>query len=138
MSVKKAWIAGAISVAVTLLRCPSSGVRPPNVASGRTAEHPCPSPPCPPGLGSPCQPFTLRPGLSKDRVAHPAVDLLLTMLRLRGDVDVPALRRRWTALNPAGVAALVIARIAQETSRALAVIERAVTKIVKPSRLGAT
>ena len=40
-------------------------------------------------------------------MAHPDVDLLLTTLRLRGDIDVPALSRRWTALNPAGVAALV-------------------------------
>src|SRR5207247_4014203 len=87
-----------------LLRCPSSVVRPPCVASGRTAEHPCPSPPCPRGPGSPCQPFALRPGPSKDRVAHPDVVLLLTTLRLRVDIDVPAPSRRWPPLNPSGVA----------------------------------
>jgi hypothetical protein len=40
-------------------------------------------------------------------MVDPVVDLLLTTLRLRGDIDVEALRRRWAALNPAGFAALV-------------------------------
>ena len=40
-------------------------------------------------------------------MADRGVDLLLATLRLGGDVDVAALRRRWTALNPAGVPALV-------------------------------
>jgi glycosyltransferase involved in cell wall biosynthesis len=45
----------------------------------------------------------------------------------------------WTATAAfAGVAALVIARIVQETSRALAVIERAVAKIIEPSGMRAT
>jgi GT2 family glycosyltransferase len=45
----------------------------------------------------------------------------------------------WTAAAVfAGLAALVIARIAQEASRALAVIERAVNRIVKPSGLPST
>jgi len=34
-------------------------------------------------------------------------DLLVETIRLRREVDVAALRRRWTALNPAGVSALV-------------------------------
>ena len=45
----------------------------------------------------------------------------------------------WTAAAAfAGVAALVIGRIVYEASRALAVIERAVTKIVKPLGMRAT
>src|SRR2546430_17586571 len=34
-------------------------------------------------------------------------DLLVETIRLRREVDVAALRRRWTALDPAGVPALV-------------------------------
>jgi len=43
---------------------------------------------------------------SKTTMAESAVDLLLTTLRLRGDIDAADLRRRWAALNVAGLAAL--------------------------------
>jgi glycosyltransferase involved in cell wall biosynthesis len=64
---------------------------------------------------------------------------LATIALLASLTGAAATSAEWAAAAVfAGVAALVIARIAQEASRALAVIERAVNKIVKPSGLPAT
>jgi hypothetical protein len=64
---------------------------------------------------------------------------LATIALLASLTGAAATSAEWTAAAAfVGVAALVIARIVQETSRALAVIERAVNKNVKPSGLPST